>query len=172
MFSKNILLKSIIIFISFYIIFQVGNKTYATNTELYKIGSTVNVDILSDDFVDAFDPKKDGGDVIAEPFINVVVPIVNNILNIVQIIGAVIFVLSLAAAGLNGIIASDSGVAEDLNLSVGTTVNEYGAKLDNVAQVLNKKTLEKIIRRITIGSVFLMLSTTIVKIVFNVISNI
>lgn len=132
--------------------------------------ATINTDILAESFVNEFNPKEDGANVISEPFINVIVPIVKLILTILQIIGAVIFVLSIAAAGLNGIIATADGVAEDLNLSIGNTINEYGAKLEGVAQPLNKKAIQKIIRRSVIGSIFLMLGTTIVKIVFNILS--
>lgn len=132
----------------------------------------LNTDILADDFINQFNPKEDGGSIISEPFINVIVPIVQLVLTILQIIGAVIFVLSIAAAGLNGIIATADGLAEDLDLSIGSTINEYGAKLEGVAQPLNKKAIQKIIRRSVIGSIFLMLGTTIVKIVFNIISEI
>lgn len=144
------------------------NNSKKKDTKKENTKSTLKTDITSDDFIDSFNPKKDGFNDFSEPFINVIVPIVNNVISIIQIIGAVVFVLSLAAAGLNGIIATSDGLAEDLNLGLGNTVNEYGATLKGVAQPLNRKAVQKIIRRVTIGSIFLMLSTTIVRIVFNV----
>ena len=134
-------------------------------------GIQINTDILSDDFLQDFNPENPGGDVISQPFIDVIILVVNNVLVILQIIGAVVFVLSLAAAGVNGILATNEGVAEDLGLAIGEKETEYRVRT-GVAQPLDKGALQKIIRRSIIGSIFMFTSSTIVRIVFNIIRSI
>ena len=80
-------------------------------------------------------------------------------------------VIVLAIAGFNGILGSGGNVAEDLGLSVGTSKNKYGRDIDGV-QTLDKAALSKIIRKAVIGSFILFGSSTIVKIVFKMISGI
>lgn len=170
MINKGFIIKVFIIFVMFNILYFISNSSYAGEATP---GEKINTDIFAENFTDSFNPnKKGGGDIVSDPFIRVIIPVVNHVLGIIQIIGGVIFVLCLAAAGLNGILATEEGVAEDLGLSVGNTINEYGMELKGVAQPLNKKSLEKIIRRATIGSFLLMGSSTIVRIVFSIVSSI
>lgn len=133
-------------------------------------GNVLNTDILSEDFTQAFDPQNDGGNEISQPFIDIIVFVVNYIVTILQIIGGVVFVLCLAAAGINGIFATNEGVAEDLGLAVGTTQTDY-RDLQGVAQPLNKKAIQKLIRRVMIGSAIMLMSSTIVKIVYNFLTD-
>lgn len=133
-------------------------------------GNVLNTDILSEDFTQAFDPQNDGGNEISQPFIDIIVLVVNYIVTILQIIGGVVFVLCLAAAGINGIFATNEGVAEDLGLAVGTTQTDY-RDLQGVAQPLNKKAIQKLIRRVMIGSAIMLMSSTIVKIVYNFLTD-
>lgn len=133
-------------------------------------GNVLNTDILSEDFTQAFDPQNDGGNELSQPFIDIIVLVVNYIVTILQIIGGVVFVLCLAAAGINGIFATNEGVAEDLGLAVGTTQTDY-RELSGVAQPLNKKAIQKLIRRVMIGSAIMLMSSTIVKIVYNFLTD-
>ena len=132
---------------------------------------SINVDITSPDFINEFNPKQEGGDVISEPFITTITDVVNRILGLLQVFGAVILVLSIAAAGLNGIIATNEGLAEDLDIAVGTSETEYRT-MTGVAQPLNKKAVQKIIRRTIIGGILLLMSSSIVRFVFNLVSGI
>ena len=90
-------------------------------------------------------------------------------MTILQILGGIIFVISLAMAGLNGIFGVGEGVAEDLGLNMGKTRTDAGMEIDAVNK-LNKGSISKIIRRSTIGSIILFSSTTIVKITFQIFS--
>ena len=133
-------------------------------------GKVLNTNILSEDFTQEFDPQNDGGNEISQPFIDIIVLVVNYIVTILQIIGGVVFVLCIAAAGINGIFATNEGVAEDLGLAVGTTQTDY-RELSGVAQPLNKKAIQKLIRRVMIGSAIMLMSSTIVKIVYNFLTD-
>lgn len=138
-----------------------------------KKSSTVLVDtnILRDDFANEFDPNsKVGGFDVSEPFIKVIIPVVNRVLSILQIIGAIVLVLSIALAGFNGVIGAGDGFAEDLGLNISSSYNEYGNKVEGV-QNLTQGSLSKIIRRALIGSLILESSLMIVRIVFAICTN-
>ena len=137
----------------------------------YSYGEKVELDITSDKFVEQFNPDKYGGNELSRPVIDVMIPVINKILNIIQILGAIILVLSLALAGINGVLSAEDNLAEDLGINLGTNINEYGAKLDGVKQ-LNKSALSKIIRRGSLGSIVMFSSATIVKIVFRIVFSI
>ena len=142
-----------------------GSGTKKSNTVL------VDTDILREDFANEFDPNsKTGGYNISNPVIKVIIPVVAKILNILQVIGAIVLVISLAIAGFNGVLGAGDGFSEDLGLNVGKSVNDYGIEVSGV-QNLTKGSLSKIIRRALIGSLILELSLTIVRIVFAICTN-
>lgn len=142
-----------------------GSGTKKSNTVI------VDTNILREDFANEFDPNnEDGGYDISNPFIKVIIPVVAKILNILQVIGAIVLVISLAIAGFNGILGAGDGFSEDLGLNVGKSVNDYGLEVSGV-QNLTKGSLSKIIRRALIGSLILELSLTIVRIVFAICTN-
>ncbi len=173
MINKKLLLKVFIIFfitISAISISNISKATSGAASTSEPEGETLNLNILDDKFPDQFNPNGDGGEAISSPVIRVILPIVNTILGILQVFGAIIMVMCLAIAGFNGIISADEGLAEDLDLSIGNTVNEYGNELRGVVKPLNKGALTKIIRRAILGSFFLFMSATIVKIAFKIIS--
>lgn len=130
--------------------------------------SLVELDITNDAFVDQFNPTNGGGEGLSQPVTDVMIPVINKILSIIQIIGVIILVLALAIAGFNGVLSSEDSLAEDLGISLGKNLNAYGIGLDGVKQ-LNKSALSKIIRRASIGSILLFFSATFVKIVFGII---
>lgn len=148
-----------------------SNSSAGTNSAGSKGQSNtvlVDTDILREDFANEFDPNsKTGGYNISQPVIKVIIPVVSRVLSILQIIGAIVLVLSLALAGFNGVLGAGDGFSEDLNLNVSTSVNEYGNEVSGV-QNLTPGALSKIIRRALIGSIILESSLTIVKIVFNI----
>ena len=158
MINKNNLIKIFIVFFIAVICLSIYNECIAIDT-----------DIMSNTFTDQFNPKNSGDDAITRKFTTLIVLIVNRILGILQIIGAVLLVVSLAATGFNGILGAGGDVAEDLGLSIGKSRNQLGISLPGV-KTLNKSELTKIIRRISIGSIILFGSATIVKIVFKLIS--
>lgn len=161
--KKRIIIKLFIIFFIL-IISSLSNISLAES-------KTIETDILNPNFTNEFDPSKDADEGLTGPFTKIIVSVASRILTILQIIGGIIFVISLAMAGLNGIFGVGEGVAEDLGLNIGKTRSDAGIEYDTVNQ-LNKRTLSKIIRRSTIGSIFLLSSTTIVKIVFHLFSSI
>ena len=143
-----------------------GGSSASTNTV------TINTDILRDDFAEEFDPNSEiGGYNVSQPIIKVIIPVVNRILAILQIIGAIVLVIALAIAGFNGILGSGDGFSEDLGLNVGSSINEYGNSVTGV-QNLTKGSLSKILRRAFIGTIILEFSATIVRIVFSIVTNI
>lgn len=133
-------------------------------------GEVLDLNIMDENFPNQFDPNEQGGESISYPIIRIIIPIVNTILSLIQVFGAIIMVLCLAIAGFNGIVAVHEGVAEDLGLSLGKNTNEYGITMNGVVKPLNKGALTKIIRRGLIGSFFLFASATIVKVVCKLIS--
>lgn len=143
-----------------------SGSTNSTNTV------TINTDILRDDFAEEFDPNSEiGGYNVSQPIIKVIIPVVNRILAILQIIGAIVLVIALAIAGFNGILGSGDGFSEDLGLNVGSSINEYGNSVTGV-QNLTKGSLSKILRRAFIGTIILEFSATFVRIVFSIVTNI
>ena len=159
--KKRIIIKLFIIFFIL-IISSLSNISLAES-------KTIETDILNPNFTNEFDPSKDADEGLTGPFTKIIVKVANRILTILQILGGIIFVISLAMAGLNGIFSAHSGIADDLNLNVGKTTNDYNKE---IMGSLNKGALSRIIRRSAIGSIFLFSSTTIVKIVFHLFSSI
>lgn len=142
-----------------------GTSSKKSNTVL------VDTNIFRDDFANEFDPGSEtGGYNISNPVIKIIIPVVNQILAILQIIGAIVLVISLALAGFNGILGSGDGFSEDLGLNVGSSINEYGNSVTGV-QNLTKGSLSKILRRAFIGTIILEFSATIVRIVFAICTN-
>lgn len=133
-------------------------------------GRIINTNILDENFADQFNPDKDDRGFSA-PFIKVIIPVVNKILSILQILGAVLLVLSIAIAGFNGILGAGDGFSEDLGLSVGVSTNQYGNDVKGV-QSLTKGALSKILRRLFIGVIIFEFSATIVKICFSIFTKI
>ena len=130
---------------------------------------TIETNIMGNGIINEFKPGKNE-DPISKPFNKLIVRITNSVLKIVQIFGAVLFVMSLALAGLNIILGSGEGVANDLGLNIGDVPDKDG-KTHQRPKKFDKGTVSKIIRRSAIGSIFLFASASIVRIVFWVFSN-
>ena len=159
--NNKIIFSTIIVFLIANICLSCYNMSLAANS--------IDTDILSINFTDQFDPKQSGGEKLSRPFTALIVLIVNRILGILQVIGAIILVISLALYGFKGILGSGDGIAKELGLFIGKSTNEYGNEVSGV-QSIDKKSLSNTIRKMSIGSVILFGSATIVKIVFKMIS--
>ena len=158
MINKNNLIKIFIIFFIAVICLSIYNECRAIDT-----------DIMSNSFTEQFNPKNDGGNSISRKFIALILIIVPPILTILQILGGVLLVISVAIAGFKGILGSGESVAEELGLFMRDSKNDYGNTITGVEK-LNKGMLTKIIRKMVIGSIILFGSSTIVKIVYKMIS--
>lgn len=150
-------------------------KTQTTNIEVLEpekkpnTSTEVNVDFLSDDFANQFDANNDDGSAMSKPITDLIVTIVNHILVILQILGAVILVLSIAIFGINSVLSADKGVAKTLGLYLTLDKNDYGK---DISSTISKSDLLDSMRSAIIGSFILFMSSTIVKIVFGIFMNI
>lgn len=116
--------------------------------------STLNTNITGESFYKTFNPNKKQSateKMWSEPFINLITTIVNPILGIIQIIGGIIMVLSIAFYGFQNILSADIGLSSDFGMNV---------------RPRNRARYLATIRLLMIGSIILFMSTTIVKIVF------
>ena len=159
--NNKIIFSTIIVFLIANICLSCYNMSLAANS--------IDTDILSNNFTDQFDPKQSGGETLSRPFTALIVLIVNRILGILQVIGAIILVISLALYGFKGILGAGDGIAKELGLFIGKSTNEYGNEVSGV-QTIDKKSLSNTFRKMTLGSVILFGSATIVKIVFQMVS--
>ena len=150
-------------------------KTQPTNIEVLEpekkpdTSTEVNVDFLSDDYAKQFDSNNDDGSAMSKPITDLIVTIVNHILVILQILGAVILVLSIAIFGINSVLSADKGVAKTLGLYLTLDKNDYGK---DISSTISKSDLLDSMRSAIIGSFILFMSSTIVKIVFGIFMNI
>ena len=161
MINNKIIFSTIIVFLIANICLSCYNMSLAANS--------IDTDILSNNFTDQFDPKQSGGETLSRPFTALIVLIVNRILGILQVIGAIILVISLALYGFKGILGSGDGIAKELGLFIGKSTNEYGNEVSGV-QSIDKKSLSNTFRKITLCLFILFGSDTIVKIVFQMVS--
>ena len=146
---KKHLIKSFLLII---IIFTLLNALFYT---VY--ADDINLDITSKKFLEEFKPgKKDSGttNALSSPFINTIIQVVNPVLGIIQVIGAILSVVSIAIFGINMILSSTHVSAAIFNTPEHTP--------DARAKML------EYLRYLIIGSIFLTASVTIVRVVFNI----
>lgn len=135
------------------------------NSSVYRIYAVddLNLNITSDEFKNEFKPKKKetgiAGD-LASPFVNTIIQVVNPILGIIQFLGIVTSVISISFFGLI-MIASNAGT--DVLSGILPTLDASSPE--------GMERLKKFAKNFVIGSVFLMSSTTIVKLFFNILMN-
>ena len=116
----------------------------------------IDTSITSDTFVNNMNPNKTGGKAnkIIQPVTKLMKTVINNILQILQIIGGFLMVVSFAIMGF-GLIASGNGpLSRDLGIK--NTPN-------------TRETLMNYGRNILIGSVLLFASSTIVLFVYKAV---
>ena len=132
-------------------------------------GENLELNILDEKFTEQFNPNNTGGEWLSDPFIKIIIPVVNKILSLLQVLGAILMVIMLALAGFNSILGTGDGLADDLGLAQAKSTNEYGYESVK-AQMINKTLLSKIIRRGVLGAFFLFMGSTLVKIVIKIVS--
>ena len=97
-----------------------------TSTQLESLADvTLNTDITSDNVIDQFNPSGELNDTQswADPITNFIAGnIANRILSIIQVIGGILTIISLALYGLFSIIKIDPKLAEDLLIAEHTSL--------------------------------------------------
>ncbi len=149
---KKYLIKSFFIIVLFTLLNAICFYTYAANT--------IDLDIMDENFTDQFSPvakETNLSQTVSEPFLNVIKPIINKILGLLQWVGIILTVLSMTYYGIN-ILLAQTPFANDLGL--------VGILDDGKTGKATKKDLQDYARHVLIGSIFLLSSTTIVKVVF------
>lgn len=153
---KKYIINAILITILFILVIGIPHITLADD-------SKVNTKIYEDGFINDFDPNKEVGEnqavgAVEKPIINAIVNVINPILGTIQVIGGLVAVLSIAFYGFKHILGADPGMSRDL----GMPTNDRGSpnmriELHNWARVM------------IIGSILLFFSSTLMKIVFNML---
>ena len=147
-------LKLIALFVSLLLILIVLEPSiYASN---------ISTDITSNDFVEQFDPNQPNQSktvtAIQNPIISTIIQIANPILSIIQIIGALLSVVSVAFFGFSLIVSVNPELMSDIGVDFG-----MGDKSPDA-----KKKMLNFGRHMLIGSVLLFSSVSVVKIVFKI----
>ncbi len=126
-----------------------------------KNAQKIETDITSDKFIDDFDPEKmttgDASYKLSTPFISTITNIVNPVLGIVQVIGGILMIVSIAIFGFGMILSGNEGLARDLAMNFG-----------GVSGPEAKRKLLDFGRSLLVGSVLLFGSATLVQFVFKV----
>lgn len=144
---KKYLIKSFLLII---IIFTLLNTLFYT---VY--ADDINLDITSKQFSEEFKPgKKDSAttNALSSPFINTIIQVVNPVLGIIQVFGAILSVISIALFGVNMILSSTNVASAIFN-----TPEESPDARASMMEYL---------RYLIIGSILLTASVTIVRVVF------
>ena len=126
---------------------------------------TLKTDITDDAFINDFNPKNGATgktqNAIATPISNFIVTIANAILTIIQIIGGIVAIISVALFGLSSIISSDMPLMEDI----------FGSKMPGRSSPEYKIALQDFFRRMIIGAILLLAGSSIVKIIMGLLLN-
>ena len=139
----------------------IGEKKKSTNNEKQKNESTneektIDTSIRSDAFKTGMDPEEidSDGEKIATPIIKIVRVIINRVLGIIQWIGAIVMVISIAIFGFGLLANGNPGLAKDLGFNLSPKSNVGLLQLG---------------RNLAIGSSLLFASSSIVKFVFQAV---
>ena len=121
---------------------------------------TIDTDITSDKFLDEYNPNnrsKETGAVgkLSSPIIKFIVTIVNKLVGVIQLIGGLLSIVSVAIFGFALVVSGNGDLAADLNLNI-------------AGKPRGKKELLDFGRSMLIGSVLLFSSATLVRFVFNI----
>lgn len=149
---KNYLLKILSLTILFSLIISTHYSCLAE-------GDKIDTSIKSDsDFANEFNPQNEDleGD-LSEPFTSAIVEIVNTILKVIQTIGGLLMIVSVAIFGFYMVVMSHGPLAQDLGI---------GGPRGNMADA--KMGLLNFGRNLLIGSILLFSSATLVRFVFNI----
>ena len=134
------------------------SSTKTTSTE-EKTVDTIDTSIKTNSgFADEFNPQNgDAEDELTKPFTGAIVDITNIALKVIQTIGGLLMIVSIAIYGFYMVTMSHGPLAQDLGI---------GGKRGNMADA--KIGLINFGRGLLIGSVLLFSSATLVRFVFNI----
>lgn len=154
---KKYIIKEFILIMIFVLMIGTQYASLAANT--------IDTDIRSNTFLDEFSPIKEDSDseevnAVAVPLIDAVIAIVNPILAIVQVIGGFASVISIAFFGFKNILSAGGGLSRDLGIG------------GEGEQPKERMKLFASGRAVIIGSLLLLTSSTIVRIVFKIMTTI
>lgn len=126
----------------------------------------LDTSITSENFLTNLDPddlNSHGGGVasaVSAPFISIIHTIVNAIMGLIQVIGGILMVISIAVYGFGMLLQGNPKFSETL----GVPGMGFGGKDGPEAKV----ELLKFGKNLLIGSFLLLMSSTLVKFVFNI----
>ena len=124
---------------------------------------TIDTDITSNEFLTTFNPSKDlendGTKQTAQPFVELFVKIANAALSIVQFIGAIATVISIALYGVNNIFGVSPELRGDIMGHMEMSKNSPYSKIE----------LKRFFRRVIIGSILLFFGGTFVKLMIGLL---
>ena len=118
--------------------------------------NAANTKITSEKFANEFNPTKEDGGEISGVFTNNILKITNIVLGILQTIGVIIGVLSIAIFGYNRILSANENIGNTIGMTTASNSANTRVAMMNLA------------RNMLIGSVLLFSSITLVRIVFNI----
>ncbi len=153
---KKYIFGSIVLILLYILLVGSHYSTYASSGEKESIDLTIN----SDEFFETYNPQKElsnEANQITEPFINIILEIVNKALAFLQVFGGLLTIISVAIYGFRLFLNANPKLADDL----GFNTNLRGDQIKN---------LQDFGRSLLIGSILLFASTTLVRFVFSVFS--
>ena len=127
-----------------------------------QIAYAIDTSITSDNFANQFNPSNKVQGVsasIANPIVNFMINIANPILGVVQVIGGILTIVSIAVYGFKSIVSTDSDIAHDL----------FGKAMPAKDSPEYKISTIRFLKGLLIGSFLLFTSATIVRAVMKVI---
>ena len=151
--KKNMKLISFII-----IIFLVLNSHYSCWAANNEADNELDTRITSDSFVTGLNPNGLSGtaEKLSTPLVKFIKKVTNPILGFIQIVGAILTVVSVAIFGFGLLLTGNEGIAQELGLHMMGQRGGPEAKME----------LIKFGRTMLIGSVLLFCSSSLVKFVF------
>ncbi len=155
-----------------FIIFIISSTHYSCfatqQIKIAKGNDVIDTKITSNSFIRDLSPDGLNGtaEQISTPFVSFIHQIVNPILGVVQIIGGVLTVISIAIFGFNMLLGGNSELANDIALGHG--IGMHGEKGGPKEGPGAKKEMLDFGRSLLIGAVLLFCSATIVKFVFSI----
>ena len=145
-------MKNKLVFINIIIIIIIVNIFLTTSVQ----ADNVNVNIMDDGFIDEFNPNDSTEiDTITDPITGTMVAIIKRVLGILQVVGALLSVLSIAFFGYNRLLSANESMGREL----GFGPHGPGQSPDT------KRSMMDFSRSMLIGSLLLFSSVTIVNIV-------
>lgn len=153
-----------LVFIISSLVFSSHYSSFAAskNTTKKSNDKTIDTDITGNTFIEDLKPDNLNGtpEKLSTPFVNLIHNVVNPILGVVQVIGGILTVVSIALFGLGMLLSGNEHLAGDLGLRMMGDHGGHGGGPDAKVELLNFG------RALLIGAVLLFCSATIVKFVF------